>query len=91
MDRPFCGLEPIRLKEAHALLGAVKHHSRNALAHNMRALILSDSMCVVLAVSKGRAAELLISGISLRVRWIPSEWNTSDQGSRVVEGLRPDD
>ena len=92
----------IHLKEAHSLLAAVKHCSRNHLQHGMRFLILSDSMCCVLAVSKGRcsnrvllhymrrlAAELLASGIVLRVRWIPSEWNTADSGSRVWESLRP--
>ena len=48
--------EPIRFKEAHVLLSAIKHMSRNQKAHGLRTLILSDGMCVVLAVSKGRAS-----------------------------------
>ena len=93
--------DAIHLKEAHALLSAVKHLSRNRLSHGLRCSVLSDSMCVVLAASKGRAsnsclnrfcqriaAEVLACGLQLRVRWIPSEWNTSDQGSRVWEFLR---
>ena len=92
----------IHLKETHSLLAAVKHCSRNHLQHVMSVLILSDSMCCVLAVSKCRcsnrvllrymrrlAAKLLASGIVLRVPWIPSEWNTADSGSRVWESLRP--
>ena len=63
--------------------------------------VVRQHVCVVLAVSKGRAsnsclnrfcqriaAEVLACGLQLRVRWIPSEWNTSDQGSRVWEFLR---
>ena len=107
-DEPWCSplmsADPIHLKKAHALLSAVKHLSRNQKAHGLRSLVLSDSMCVALAVSKGRAsnrafnrcchriaAEALSSGSKLHARWISSECNTSDQGSHVWEALRHPD
>ena len=71
------------------------------LCHNLgkRALFLCDSMVVTLASAKVRssaaalvqvmrrtAALLLATGISLRVRWLPSERNPSDAASRGATG-----
>ena len=69
----------------------LSHHGKNFV-------VLSDNMSIVLALSKGRCCEfslpkqvrkvaalLLATGARLRVRWIPSEVNPADEGSRVYE------
>ena len=65
-----------------------------------RVLVLSDSLAVILASTKGRssrrgmcralrrmAALALTCGFLLAVRWVPSEVNVADKPSR--RGLRP--
>ena len=90
--------EPIHVLELRSILGAVKHVSRDCQFHGSRCLILNDNMGVVLAVSKGRcsnysmlrllrriAAVTLATNIRICVRWIPSERNAADKGSRQWE------
>ena len=90
---PLTSADPIHLKEAHSLHSAVKHLSRNRKAHGLRTLILLDSMCVCLVVSKGRAsnralkrfcrriaAEVLSSGLKLHVQTNTSDWKLFDNG-----------
>jgi len=90
--------EPVHLNEGRSILSAAKHRSRDALRHGKRVLIMNDNMGVVLACMKGRcasygllrtcqkmAAESLASGIRFYVRWIPSELNVADHGSRLWE------
>ncbi len=98
---PLFSHDPINLKEAHAMLAGTKHLSRNALTHGKRYLFLSDSMCCTLAFAKGRcyspallrycqriAAEVLATGLVVSWRWIASERNVADAGSRTWEHLR---
>ena len=97
----FFSNDAIHLKEAHGMLSAVKHVSRNKKRHHRRHLFLSDSMCCVLSLSKWRcvsrallricqrvAAECLAANVSITWRWIPSELNVTDEASRRWEHLR---
>lgn len=81
--------------EALATLHAVKHFLRNTDNHGHRLLVLTDSMTAALSYDKGRAhshrlrrvleqfsALALATGLSVRTRWIPSEWNPADRVSR---------
>lgn len=87
--------KPVHIIEARSILGAVKHRSRDHHAHGTRILVLNDNMGVVLACQKGRcsnysllriirriSAHALAAGLRVYVRWIPSELNTADKGSR---------
>jgi hypothetical protein len=84
----------INALELYALLSAVRSASRRGCAGS-RLLVLSDSMVVTAAVSKGRsssfsllrllrrlAATLLALDTSLVVRWIPTSVNPADAPSR---------
>ncbi len=83
------------------MLCGIKHVSRDSKRHSKRLLCLSDSMCCVLAFSKGRcvsqallrscqrvASEVLAADLVVSWRWIPSEVNVADAGSRIWEHLR---
>ena len=83
------------------MLCGIKHVSRDSKRHSKRLLCLSDSMCCVLAFSKGRcvsqallrscqrvASEVLAADLAVSWRWIPSELNVADAGSRIWEYLR---
>ena len=87
---------PSHVLEAHAMQATVKHLARTISNHTREHLLLGDSMLAVLASDKGRssdprmnrslrhiAAHVLATGIRIRVRWIPSERNPSDFGSRA--------
>ena len=100
-NTPLVWNDAIHLKEAHAILIAVKHVTRSRANHHRRFLSLSDSMCNVLCISKARSSnrrllkyvqrispEMLGAFVNLRLRWIPSEWNVCDAGSRAWEALR---
>ena len=91
--------EHINVLEARALCYGVNRLARRAYYLGKRALLLCDSMVVTLASAKGRssasalvqtmrriAALLLATGISLHVRWLPSERNPSDAASRGATG-----
>jgi hypothetical protein len=87
--------ETLPVYEARSSLYAVKHILRKRDNFGKRHLILSDSLTATCAISQGRAqgftlrrvcsqigALVLSSGISICIRWIPSEWNPSDNPSR---------
>ncbi|CAE7763388.1 NHX3 [Symbiodinium sp. CCMP2456] len=94
-NAPFVGKEPIHVLECRSVLAAVKHMCRDSRKHGCRFLVLNDNMGVCLAVQKGRAgdfglirlirrisAHTLACGMKLHVRWIASEDNAADKGSR---------
>ena len=80
------------------MVWVLQHLGRSSKNLGCRHLILSDSMSVVLALSKGRsstrpmnricrqiAALEFITGMQLSVRWVPSEVNPADQPSRAQD------
>ena len=96
---PFKDKEAIHVLECRALVSTLRHISRNLKSHQSDILMLCDNMSVVLAICKGRCSDhkLLVllrrlgaicisTGIRLCVRWIASELNFADPGSRVFEG-----
>ena len=87
--------EHITLKEGRALLLAVRRLSRAQKHRGHRHLILVDNMALCFAANKGRASNFgilrvlqqigsvaLASGLTIRTRWIPSEFNCADGPSR---------
>ena len=81
--------------EARASLYAVKHFLKNSTNFGQRLLVLTDSMTAAVAYDKGRAqshklrrvleqfsALALSTGLVVRTRRIPSEWNPADSVSR---------
>ena len=91
-------VEGIPTLEGRAVVWVLQHLGRSSKNLGCRHLILSDSMSVVLALSKGRsstrpmnrvcrqiAALEFITGMQLSVRWIPSEVNPADQPSRAQD------
>ena len=91
--------EHINVLEGRALCYGINRLARRSSNLGKRVLMLCDSMVVTLATSKGRssagslvqvmrriAALLLATGISLHVRWLPSERNPSDAASRGEQG-----
>ena len=96
--------EHITLKEARALLLAVRRLSRNSRHRGRRHLFLVDNLALCFSVAKGRAHsyDMLrviqkISAISLacqltiRTRWVRSEVNVADGPSRgfIKPGAAP--
>ena len=88
--------EPIHMCECRALYALLRHLARSRASQNVEVLVLSDSMVVTLTTDKGRSSDpelnLLMQrclpyvlGLRLRprLRWIPSELNTADVGSRA--------
>jgi hypothetical protein len=97
MQRP----EHITLLEGRGIVAALRHKLRSKHEFGKKHLHFNDNMSVVLLCSKGRsgsfgmlrvcrriAALSLCADILLVVRWIPSEKNVSDKGSRRWEHLR---
>ncbi|CAK9019752.1 1 [Durusdinium trenchii] len=87
--------EHITLKEARSLLIATRRLSRAQRHRRKRHLILLDNMALCFALAKGRSARFdmlrvlqrvgsicLACGITLRPRWVPSEFNIADAPSR---------
>ena len=87
--------EHITLKEARSLLLAIRRLSRTQRHRHKRHLVLLDNLALCFAVVKGRSAKFsmlrvlqqlgaigLACGITIRPRWIPSEWNVADGPSR---------
>ena len=94
-NAPFNGKVPLHVLECRSVLSAVKHMCRDSRKHGCRFLVLNDNIGVCLAVQKGRAcdyglirlirrisAHVLACGMKLHVRWIASEDNAADKGSR---------
>eukprot|EP00438_Fugacium_kawagutii_P012897 Skav204571 [mRNA] locus=scaffold2218:197091:209588:- [translate_table: standard] len=87
--------EHITMKEARALLLAVRRLSRASRHRGKRHLILVDNLALCFAVAKGRSSNFgilrvlqqlgsisLACGLTLRCRWVPSELNVADGPSR---------
>ncbi|CAK0792247.1 unnamed protein product, partial [Prorocentrum cordatum] len=95
----WCREENILRLEGRALALGVRHKMRALRSRGHLHLMLNDNLSLVLGVEKGRSASPLINqtcrelcsysiihDMSVAVRWLPSEWNTSDKGSRTVTG-----
>jgi hypothetical protein len=87
--------EHINVLEARAALAAANWFCRHPGTAGTRVLLLSDSSVVTSALRKGRSSSypllriirrisalLLATGITIEVRWIPSEVNPADGVSR---------
>ena len=87
--------EPIHVKEFRATLWMLRRLVRSSTSRGLYVLMLTDNMGNALAVEKGRATDpkllgllrrwaaySLAGGCRVRLRWIPSEHNPSDAGSR---------
>lgn len=90
--------EPIPILEGRCVVWLLQHLSRSQKNLGKKHLVLTDSMSVVLALTKGRsstrsmnricrqvAALELMTGMQLSLRWIPSELNPADFPSRARE------
>ena len=89
-------VESIPALEGRAIVWLAQHLARSQKNFGKRRLILTDSMTMCLAISKGRsstpsinricrqlAALQFMTGYELRVRWIASELNPGDPPSRA--------
>ncbi|CAK0874266.1 unnamed protein product, partial [Prorocentrum cordatum] len=87
--------EAIHCLAAASVCWAARRIAKRARRRGRRHLVLGDNMSVTLALAKGRAAHhrLLLAcraifavsvaaDIRLHRRWLPSEWDPSDQASR---------
>jgi hypothetical protein len=92
------GKEPIHVKEARGALWLVRRLAKQRKNHAHRHLILNDNLGICCAFEKGRPSDWKLLPIlrrwgaicvacqlSIRVRWIASELNPSDQDSRRFE------
>ena len=88
--------EPIPILEGRAVVWLAQHLARSQKNLGKKHLVLSDSMSVTLALTKGRssassmnricrqmAALELCTGMHFHLRWIPSELNPADLASRA--------
>ena len=93
--------EHITLLEARGVVFSLRHKFRSVQHFARRHLHFGDNMSMVLMISKGRSstfpmlkvcrrlcALLLCTDSYLSIRWIPSELNVADKGSRRWEHLR---
>ena len=84
--------------EARALFKAANRAAHSLPVKNCRMLLLSDNLSVVLCFARGRSRDFrlfvqirrfasvcLARNIRFAIRWIPSEFNSSDEGSREHE------
>ncbi|CAE7226828.1 unnamed protein product, partial [Symbiodinium sp. CCMP2592] len=89
----------ILVLEAHALLKSLARIAHTRWGQSIRQLLLVDNMAVALAFDRGRSknfkmlriirklgALCLARNILPSVRWIPSEYNSADEPSRLEEG-----
>ena len=95
--RRWVKTDNILLLEARALLRGLEVHLALAPKGPRRILMLTDNMSVCLSFSRRRAINFkllcairkfsgtcMALGLSVSVRWIPSEWNTADPPSRMT-------
>ena len=93
--------EAITVLEGRAVLASLRHKFRSVGNFHQQHAHLCDNLGTVLAIEKGRSASmgllrvcrriaclLLATCSTLGCRWIPSEVNTADAGSRRWEHLR---
>ena len=90
--------ENIGILEARAILKSIKRVCLTRYGHDIRHLHLSDNLGVVLSVERSRsrnfkllkvirciAALCFSRNVQLAIRWIPSEFNISDEPSRIFD------
>ena len=93
--------EHITLLEGRGIVSALRHKLRSQSGFGKRHLHLGDNLASILIAEKGRASSyemlrvsrriaclLLAANCTLTSRWIPSEWNVADHGSRRWEAER---
>ena len=93
--------EHITLLEGRGIVATLRHKFRSIRHFHQHHVHLADNLGMVLAVDKGRSSApqmlrvcrriaclLICTGSSLTCRWIPSELNIADEGSRYWEHLR---
>ena len=81
--------------EAGALVKAAEPSSHSQPVHDCRTLLLSDNLSIVLCFTRGRSRDFrvltqikrfasvcLARNTRISIRWIRSEYNSSDRGSR---------
>ena len=98
-------VEAIPILEGRSVVWLMQHLARSQKNLGKKHLVLSDSMSVTLALTKGRsssspmnrvcrqiAALTFATGMHLHLRWIPSELNPADFPSRAqsLEGFNLD-
>ena len=94
------GAEDIFILELRALLRGIEALISEFSLHDCRIVCLVDNMSVALCVSRRRSKEFtaitlirrivaiaLVHNVKVVVRWIPSETNSSDAPSRLVDDL----
>ena len=95
--------EHITLLEGRGIVAAIRHKLRACSEFGKRHLHFGDNLGMILACCKGRSsaygmlrfsrricALVLAADISWACRWVPSELNVADKGSRRWEHLRLD-
>ena len=93
--------EAITVLEFRAILASLRHKLRVKSSFGKKHLHFSDNLSAVLCAGKGRSSSfpmlrdsrrlcalLIAANCQLLVRWIPSEWNVADHGSRLWEHQR---
>ena len=93
--------EDILVLEARAVLKGVKRVLLTRYGHDIRQLALCDNLSVVLAFGRGRSrnfkilkvlrefgAFLFARNVHVSIRWIPSELNIADEGSREFDDCK---
>lgn len=93
--------EAITILEMRGILAGLRHNLRSRENFGKRHVVLNDNLAAVLCTSKGRSsvfpmlrgcrrlcALLVATNSALTVRWVPSEWNPADHGSRLWEPWR---
>ena len=98
---PWTRQESQAVLEGRAGVWSINHVARSAQSFGKRHLLLSDAMSFTLAATKGRSSTPAMcrvvrqwSAICLagflypRIRWVPSEHNAGDDGSRGGKSVR---
>ena len=93
--------EDILVLEARAVLKGIRRALMTRFGHSIRQLALCDNLAVVLTFERCRsrnykvlkvlrqfAAYCFARNVRVTIRWIPSELNISDEGSRLAEGAK---
>ena len=93
--------EDILVLEARAVMKGIRRALLTRYGHDVRQLALCDNLAVVLTFERCRsrnyqvlkvlrqfAAFCFARNVRVAIRWIPSELNISDEGSRLAEGAK---